>query len=170
MTPRTPWILPRRDDGQVDLPAALAEVALLRELPAEAIVEIAAFTRLVTAFKGQTVLEEGDRGADLYILLEGRVRVQIESINPAIEVGISKLLEGDVIGEMALVEGEPRSATVVAVQPSIFALIPAAALDDFIQRYPAWGVVIMRNIARILSRRLKTMNRRLFNYVRASHF
>lgn len=143
---------------------------LMAGLPEEAIRELARISRRVWAYRGQTILEEGEEAGELLILLEGRVGVYLESINPSIEVAINKLSPGDVIGEMSLLEGGPRSATVIAMDRCHLAALPCEELSRFIEDNPAWGLVLVRNIAVSLSARLRIMNRRVLNLTRVRYF
>lgn len=151
------------------LEPVFARMDLFKDLPSRAIQHLAAQAVLLRAYSGQVLIEEGDSGADLFILLKGRVRVQVESINPWMEIGLNKLDEGEAFGEMALIEDEPRCATVMAVEVSDFARIPAESLRALLADDPGSGVVLMRNLARILSGRLKQMNRRLLNMTRSNY-
>lgn len=157
-------------EGALTFREQLESIELFRGLPPEALDAIYRVAVPAFAYAGQTVIEEGETARHVYLLLVGRVRIQIESITPFIEVGITKLGAGEVLGEMALLGEEPRSATVVAIEPCEFARIPAAELQRLIDRRPDWGVILLRNLNKIMGRRLRMMNRRMLNYVRTRGF
>lgn len=72
-----------------------------------------------TYFPEETIVEEGTRGGSLFIITSGAVQVTKRYPRDA-EIEVTRLGSGDVIGEMSLLTGEPRSATVVAlVQTSV---------------------------------------------------
>ena len=158
------------DDGAVDLLNSFRSASLFEDVAESDLHAIASRAQVVRCFSGQTLVEEGEPGADIYLLLQGRVRIQVESISPFVEIGITKLEAGEVIGEMSLVENHPRSATVLAIEPSVFARIPSSHLRDLAVQKPEVGFILMRNVARILSDRLKAMNRRMMNVIRQKHF
>ena len=151
------------------LESVFAKLDLFKDLPPHAVKHLASQASVLRAYSGEVLIEEGDGGADIFILLRGRVRVQVESINPWMEIGLNKLDQGEAFGEMALLEDEPRCATVMAVEVSDFARIPAESLRALLHDDPASGVILLRNFARILSGRLKQMNRRLLNMTRSNY-
>jgi CRP/FNR family cyclic AMP-dependent transcriptional regulator len=92
------------------------------------------------------VLGEGVRGGgSMFVLLEGTVRVVAGSRT------IKRLGPGDVFGEMALLDGRPRSASVVAVSPIVAARLARTAFLDLVRSDPD----IAFNIMEILATRLR---------------
>lgn len=142
---------------------------LFGHLPEEAIKSFSDIAFRVHAYRGQTIIEEGEEGGDLYILLEGRVGISLESINPSMEIAINKVGPGEPIGEMSLLEGGPRSATVVSLERCVLARLSGAKMNKIFQQHPEWGMIFMRNLAVILTARLRTMNRRILNMTRARY-
>ena len=162
--------LSKLSNGEIDMLAVLGQIPLFQGLPEEALDEIIAQTTIFQAYSGQTIIEEGDEARELYLLLQGRVKIQVESITPYVEIGITKLGTGEVLGEMSLLGPQPRSATVVTLEKSELARIPAQPLIEIAEDNSDWGVVLMRNLAQVLSDRLRCMNRRMLNYVRARYY
>jgi hypothetical protein len=112
---RTPW-------GDEDSPALVvaAESALERRLSVAIIDGKPAFRRLET---GETLVEQGDTGTDVYLLFDGVLMVEIDG-KPVTELG-----PGAVVGEMALLEGGRRTATLRAVTPCRIAVVAGDQLD-----------------------------------------
>jgi CRP-like cAMP-binding protein len=78
------------------------------------------FEKRLRAFhvrKNQTIVEHDSRSTDVYFLLEGEARVLLYSPDGR-EVSVRILRPGEIFGELAAIDGLPRSATVVAVEPS----------------------------------------------------
>jgi CRP-like cAMP-binding protein len=65
---------------------------------------------------------------------------------------------GGLFGEVALFDARPRSATVSADGPVKLAVIPAEALNALIDERPEMGVLILRNLGRVLCERLRSSN------------
>jgi hypothetical protein len=112
---RTPW-------GDEDSPALVvaAESALERRLSVAIIDGKPGFRRLET---GETLVAQGDVGTDVYLLFDGVLMVEIDG-KPVTELG-----PGAVVGEMALLEGGRRTATLRAVTPCRIAVVAGDQLD-----------------------------------------
>ncbi len=91
----------------------LAHVPLLRELAPADLERIASVTRRQEFEPGENIVEIGDPGRSLYLVLKGHVRVLYPAMSADFE--LARLEGGDFFGEMALLNGKPRSATVRAV-------------------------------------------------------
>lgn len=98
---------------------------------------------------------EGDLNKELYLLETGRLRVTQGQGN--LETHIAVLKPGAIVGEMALFDGQPRSANVYAEVPSLVKVIPKAAFDKMIGLLPIW----LRAIIKIVVVRVREANQRL---------
>jgi CRP-like cAMP-binding protein len=90
---------------------------------------------------GQSVFKEGERGKLMYVILEGSVTLTVkgkvvETVGP-----------GGVLGEMAMIDDAPRSATAIAETDSKVATIDAKRFNFLIQQTPNFSLQIMRVIA-----------------------
>jgi predicted acylesterase/phospholipase RssA/CRP-like cAMP-binding protein len=84
---------------------------------------------------GETLFRTGDLGDSMYIVLSGRLRVYLEHSNGTVEV-IREIARGESVGELALLTGKPRSATVRAIRDSELAKLARAAFENTLKRYP----------------------------------
>jgi len=101
---------------------------------------------------GSTIVREGEKGDRLYCLVSGTVEVRRG------DRLIARLGAGETIGEMELIDMQPRSATVIAIEPCVlFALSLRDILALQRKDLPAFTLVMM-NLARDLSRRLRQMD------------
>ena len=103
----------------------------------------------------QVLVQENDWGETLYLILEGMAKVRCFSPDGE-EVVLSLLGPGDVFGEMTLLDEEPRSADVIALIPLRLAKFPGAVF----RRLMLGRAPLAVGIARLQSRRLRTLNRR----------
>jgi CRP/FNR family transcriptional regulator, cyclic AMP receptor protein len=94
----------------------LAKAALLRDLPTDTLAQLAAAARRRTYRKGEVIFHEGDAGDSLYVLQSGQVKVVTDAESGG-EALFSLLGPGECFGELSLIDGEPRSATVEALEP-----------------------------------------------------
>jgi predicted acylesterase/phospholipase RssA/CRP-like cAMP-binding protein len=95
---------------------------------------------------GETLFAEGDAGENLYFVLGGRLRAVARNGRV-----LSEMTRGESIGEIAMLTGEPRTATVVAVRDSDLVRVSRQAFDDIVDKYPK----VMQTIAQIVIQRLR---------------
>lgn len=119
--------------------------------------------KLITAMyhrtyeSGDIICPEGEIGKALFIIREGAVAISRKAGLLSGEKIISSLKSGDFFGEMALLEEKPRSATAKAVAKSEIYIIYKSNFDSMIEKDPKIGLQVIRNIAKILSSRLRGM-------------
>jgi len=100
-----------------------------------------------------TVFREGEPGDHLLVVLEGRVKVSLISPDGK-EAILSILEEGDLFGEMALLDGEPRSATVTTMEKCAFLLLWRRDFLPFLERNPQVALKLLA----ALTKRLRATN------------
>lgn len=128
--------------------------ALLRELAARG-------TQQIYRRKGIRIINEGDAGDTLFIILDGRLRV-FASNTEGREITLGVYGPGDYLGEMSL-DGGPRSASVETMQACTCAIVTRHTLTAFIAEHPAFafellGKVIRRARAATLSAKQLALN------------
>jgi CRP-like cAMP-binding protein len=121
------YVAKQRNRRQQALLKRLAHVHLLQSLPPEDIAPLVQAARIVNLEAGQVLFREGDVGNSLYLVDEG----ELEVIRGGVRVAI--LSPGETVGEMAVVTGAPRSATIRALEPSKLFYIPKPAFDSLVQ-------------------------------------
>src|SRR3990167_9613144 len=106
--------------------------------------------------KGQHIISDGDEGDALYLMLSGKIKVVLYG-EEGREIVLSIMKEGDIFGEMALFDGEPRSANVEAVEDTECFIIQGSTLLEYIKVHPA----VALNFLSHLSRRLREADRKI---------
>jgi small-conductance mechanosensitive channel/CRP-like cAMP-binding protein len=114
--------------------ALLMQVALFRGFEPAERVELAAAMRMHEVVAGQTVVRQGDPGDCLYVIGEGILEVEIDR-GEATSI-IDTIAPGEVFGEISLLTGAPRSATVRAAIDSVVYEITRSDLDPILRRRP----------------------------------
>ena len=104
----------------------------------------------VTFHEGQAICREGESGQSMFVLLRGKVNVIINSFSDNSQV-VDTLQEGSFFGEMSLLEGKPRSATVIASTADVIVL--EVSQTDF--------SMLLLNATSITYRLLLSLNNRL---------
>jgi CRP-like cAMP-binding protein len=126
---------PRRLEAQLDLPTVLARVPLLQHLDPGAIRMLveSAVTRELPA--GRTVIEQGQPGSSLFVviagLLEAAQRDAAGEVRP-----LGRLIAGDVFGEISLLTGAPRLATVTTLTAVTLVEVEKRHLQPLFAAYP----------------------------------
>ena len=105
----------------------LSEVHLLQALPPEEIVPLVHAAQPVHLAVGEELFREGDAGSSLYVVSSGSLEVTRGGVIVAV------IQAGDTVGEMAVVTGAPRSASIHALEPTKLFRIPKHAFDDLVR-------------------------------------
>jgi CRP-like cAMP-binding protein len=98
------------------------------------------------------------------IVLEGKLEVRKEDTQ-RVDKTVSTVLPGRSLGEMTIVDGEPRSATAVVVQTSMLAVLTQQNFKRIMQEKPALSAKLLLEIARLLSQRLRMTSGILVDYL-----
>jgi len=115
-------------------------------LPDDALHQIAASGVVRTFPKSTILIAEGDVGDSLYIILSGRVKVYASNAAGR-EVVINFHGPGEYVGEMSL-DGEPRSASVVTMEPTTCAIVNRAQFRDFLAQNPDFAQHLIQTLIR----------------------
>ena len=123
---------------------------------------IAAHSEERSLVRGDVLFNEGDEPDALYIVLAGRIAIAIDN-KPldTRESVVALMVEGDLFGDLALLDGGARSALARALEPSKVLRIPYAAVRPQLQSNPdlLWGVT------KVLAKRLRAMDEALADSV-----
>lgn len=133
--------------AQMDLHEATLVVDAMRPIAVEA---------------GTVIMKEGQSEDVDYmaLLLEGQVRAESASQMPGEEVVISIISPGQLIGEMGILDGEPRSATCTALTDLKLAILSREALRGLVEVQPAVAARLLLAIAQAMADRVRESNRR----------
>jgi CRP-like cAMP-binding protein len=136
-----------------ELSKTLSYNYVFRGVPSAVVSGIAALAEVRRFEGGDTVLRQFDKGRDLLIILDGAAVTRTFSGEVVAEFG-----PGSVLGEMALIDGEARCANVSAKGPLRAAVISADTILSMMDARPDVAGTIYSNIAKVLCRRLRSMN------------
>lgn len=113
---------------------------------------------------GEYIFYQNDPGIGLYIIREGEVQIVREK-ETGEKIILAAFSKGDFFGELALVDGEKRSASAIAVTDARLSVIFKPDLDEFIERYPKKGIKILNGISNIVAVRLRKLNEDYFQLI-----
>lgn len=129
--------------------------------------EIEIFVRYLNTTKvrkDMPIFHEGAREAYMCILVKGSVNVMKQNEK---QVGktLSVITKGKTFGEMALFDGEPRSATIVSAAETILLILTKDNLDRLINEVPGLAAKILLKLAKMLSQRLRITSGKLVDFI-----
>ena len=148
--------------GQI---AAMLEKALMfKDLEWVQIEILSEYIQLYRAAPGAVLFREGDRGDFMCIVLQGKLDIHKEN-NQHVDKTVTTIFAGRSLGEMTIVDGEPRSATAVAVEPSLLAVLTQENFLKIMREKPALSAKLLLKIAQLLSQRLRLTSGILVDYL-----
>ncbi len=103
---------------------------------------------------GVLVCEEGEADPSLFIIARGSAAVQKATPGAAPRL-LARLGRGQTIGEMALLDGQPRSATVVAAEDLVLLVLARAELERLVEESPRLAAKLLWKLGRLISQRLR---------------
>ena len=124
---------------------------------------VAGYARAYSVKKGTTIFKEGGKGSFMCLVVDGRVDVYKE--NDGDTKRLTAIRPGKTMGEMALLDELPHSATTIAVEDTTLVLITKFHFDRLNEEHPALGNRILRKIAKLLSLRLRQTTGILSDYL-----
>lgn len=137
-----------------EISSMLVESDLFSHMPPAELRAAAHYFGINKIAQDETVFDEGDVGAFMCVVHSGRISVIKANQNDEL-VEVATLGPGRAFGEMAVLDGEHRSATCKAAEDSILLTLSKGALDKMLEEHPRIGARIIRSISVSLSRRLR---------------
>ena len=133
-------------------PAFLRHSDLFENQPEEVLQAVLSQGRLLDFGPGDVVFEQGDRGDRLFIVKSGVLEVLSTPTDGTEQVPLAYLGTGEVLGELALLTGSPRTATVRSPERAELFMVEKPVFLDLMETLPAFS----RNLCLVLAKRLET--------------
>ena len=115
---------------------------------------VAHYGKAFTAAADKTIVEEGDRGRMICILIEGKIDVYKDD-----ETGqrkrVSTIRKGKAFGEMSIIDEMPHSASAVTVEPVTLIVVPGDQFDKLVHDLPRVANKLLWTLAKLISMRLR---------------
>lgn len=140
--------------------ALIPKCTLLENFSPPEVRLLAQFMDVYRAAPGREIIREGDGGDFMVMILEGRVEVRKRDRWDAMQL-IAEVGPGRTLGEMSMIDGEPRFATCVAIEPVVIAVMQRESLARIIVEQPLLGAKILMELVLMLSQRLRATSARL---------
>ena len=117
--------------------------------------------------RGEYLFVEGDQGTFMGFVVNGVLEVQ-KKTDTGENIVLARLTKGSSIGEMALIDKSPRSATVIAKQPATMVTLTDKGFDILAEKYPPLGIKVIQKIARLLSLNMRRTSSKLADLMQSS--
>lgn len=138
---------------------SLRGIELFKELSADDLATLAERCRWRRYDAHEQIIHHLDKSRDVYFIVEGEVRAITYSLDGK-EVTFRDIAAGDMFGEFAAIDGEPRAANIVAIKPSFVAAMSDGCFWEVLQRYPSTAAFTMRR----LTHQIRALTERVFEF------
>lgn len=152
---------PAHEPSTADFESLLADVPILRMLSAGDLRSLALVARPILAMPDERIVIQGSSGDSLFVVADGDVEVMLRRAG-GVDASVDRMGRGAVFGEMALLTGERRTATVRAVDMALVFEIGKQQYEPLLQRHPEW----LDDLAEMMEDRLRRRGLRLSQHDR----
>jgi CRP-like cAMP-binding protein len=146
-------------------PGSLRRIKMLADVDERLLASLLTYMEVVKVPAYGTVVNKGEQGDSLFMVLEGEVRARV--MIDGRETTLSTLAVGECFGELAVVDKGPRSADVIANQASILIKVSEAALKKMFTEAPALAAPFTLALTRVITQRVRLLTKR---YEDSIHF
>lgn len=120
----------------------LKEISIFRGLSPEHLRRLSGEFQLKSCKKGDVIFYQSDRSTDLYIVLSGSVKASLLN-EEGDELTLAEFKKGDFFGEMSLIDGKPRSATVTSLEDSELAILTRKRFIEILREEPSIALELL---------------------------
>src|SRR5678815_3044213 len=129
----------------------LKNVKLFAELSPDSLAKLGSCLKVAEFPPAEVIVREGAPGVSMYIIKSGLVEIRKKDPATGIDFLVAQLSQGAAVGEMSLLTGRPRSATVMTVQPTVVFMLTRADFRNLVTHHPE----ISLGLAHIMAERLE---------------
>lgn len=122
----------------------LAGVPLFRDVSKKHLKAIARLVEVIDVGPHKVLTHQGDPGREMFVVIDGTVRVSRNNRK------VAELGAGAVVGELSLIDGGERTATVTTTTEAMLLVIPGRAFKGIVESEPKLGLVLLTNLAQRL--------------------
>ena len=144
---------------------SLQATSIFSDLDPSEIHRIAELCQERTYQASDIIFVEHTEGNELFIILEGEVSIRLELASDDEDMPLLTLGKGDVFGELSVVDDSPRSATARCLSDASVLVLKKEDFDRLIDSDHDLGFKVMRNVAKLVSRRVRATNQKILDNV-----
>ena len=141
------------------LEGTLGAIGFLRVLPPDAIEALSKRCQWQRYRPHQLIVGQDDETKDVFFIVRGKVRVTVYAASGK-EVSFRDLGAGQMFGELSAIDGQPRSATVIALQESLTARMPPNVFWTVIERHPPVAAAVLHHLVGLV----RALSDRVFEF------
>jgi CRP/FNR family transcriptional regulator, cyclic AMP receptor protein len=130
----------------------------------EDVQELAGFMQVYRAEPGSMIIREGDVDDYMLLMIQGKVDI-VKTDKRGVIQAMTSVGPGMTLGEMSMIDGEPRFATCIAAEPTTFAVLSREAMVRIILEAPSLGAKLLIKLVTLLSQRLRQTSSTLLHYM-----
>ena len=135
---------------------------IFKDLIPQEIEIVKKFLKMTEVDIGQVIFKQGSAAESMCLVLSGELEI-FKAAKDGKQVKIATIGDGQSVGEMALVDGMVRSATVKAAMLTTIVVMKRSDFDEVLQQYPRIAAKLMKGIARHISINLRKTSEQLMN-------
>jgi CRP/FNR family cyclic AMP-dependent transcriptional regulator len=128
------------------LTAALATVPLFEGLSRRQLKAVADVAEVASFMAGTSLVKEGEPGESFFVILTGEAKITVNGKT------VHRAIPGDHFGEISLLDGGPRTASVVSETPMTVVMVERPAFTKLLRKDPALALQLLRSMARAIRR------------------
>ena len=132
-------------------PKLLEGVGLLEGVKPADVAKLEEYCRYKKFSAGEQIFDRQSKTTDVFFVVRGSVRIVNYSLSGR-EIALDDVIQGGHFGELAAIDGEPRSASVMALADCVIVSMPQKVFLAALERYPAISMAVMRQMAKIIRR------------------
>jgi CRP-like cAMP-binding protein len=156
--------IPKSRAFRIEVCESLSRSPLFKDWSWEELDSLSSYMAGYRAQAGDTLFNEGDIGDAMGLLLSGQIEVRKRDAD-GVAQAVAHIVAGRTFGEMAAIDGEKRSATCVATEPCVLALLPKTQFERILVVNESLGTKLLLRVTRALSQRLREVNGVLVDYL-----
>lgn len=156
--------IPKSRAFRVEVCESLTHSPLFKDWSWDELDTLSSYMAGYRAQAGDMLFEEGEVGDAMGLLLSGQIEVRKRDAAGVAQV-VAHIVAGRTFGEMAAIDGEKRSATCVATEPCVLALLSKSQFERILAVNEALGIKLLLRVTRALSQRLREVNDVLVDYL-----
>lgn len=150
-----------RKKGIIDF---LINIPMFDALQPEELSLVAGEMNFMDLHPGEILFREGEKGEYVCFVAEGSVEV-LKKSGKGHYVTLATLSKGRSLGEMAVIDDFPRSATVRARTSAALLILTRKGFDRILEQHPAIGIKVLKGLSRLLSQNMRRTSSRLADYM-----